>query len=166
VTPDATLVPVEEEDKPVVANLLQLYRYDMSEFREYDVSEHGLFVYRFLDHYWTEPGRHAFLIRRGSVLIGFAMVREVGPNSYDVAEFFVLRRHRGSGAARTAAHEMFCRFAGRWTLFHDDANTRAGRFWTAVVTEVSEGTFDREAIVSSAGFAGQRLRFEVPAKDS
>ena len=58
----------------MLANLLQLYRYDMSEVREYELTEHGTFVYRFLDHYWTDPGRHAFLIRHDGWLAGFAMV--------------------------------------------------------------------------------------------
>ena len=43
----------------MLANLIQLYRHDLLEFRGYELSEHGTFVYRFLDHYWSEPGRGA-----------------------------------------------------------------------------------------------------------
>ena len=145
----------------MLANLLQLYRYDMSEVREYELTEHGTFVYRFLDHYWTDPGRHAFLIRHDGWLAGFAMVGDNEQGEHEVAEFFVLRSHRRDGVSREAALQLLRRFPGRWKLFHDDANLPAGRFWAAVVREASAGTFDKNAVVSSAGFAGQEYVFDV-----
>ncbi len=66
------------QEKPVLRNLVELYRYDSSEFDGEDVGEHGLFVYRYFDHYWTEPGRHAFIVRVSGRLAGFAMVRAIG----------------------------------------------------------------------------------------
>jgi predicted acetyltransferase len=162
VSPAVTLVPALEDDKPVLANLLQLYRYDMSEFRDYELTEHGTFIYRFLDHYWSEPGRQAFLIRHDGCLAGFAMVRDNEHGEREVAEFFVLRSHRRDGVSRQAALLLLRRFPGRWEVFHDDANVRAGRFWAAVVREASGGQFDKNATVSSAGFVGQEYRFGVP----
>lgn len=162
VAPDVVLDPVVEERKPVLANLLQLYRHDLSEFRSYEVSDHGTFVYRFLDHYWTEPGRHAYFIRHAGQLAGFAMVRQVEQGTHEVAEFFVLRRHRGDGTSRAAALQLLRRSPGQWIIFHDDANERAGRFWVAVITQASGGEFEQNAIISSAGFAGQEYRFAVP----
>lgn len=159
-SPAVVLVEIGEEDKPVLANLLQLYRYDMSEFRDYDLTEHGTFIYRFLDHYWTEPDRYAFFIRDADRLLGFAMVRyEEG--WHHVAEFFVLRRYRGSGVSRAAAADLLGRFPGRWKIFHDDANRRAGRFWAAVVKDASAGHFEQRGVVTGAGFVGQEYSFHV-----
>ncbi|HEY8415220.1 MAG TPA: hypothetical protein VIK99_05545, partial [Thermaerobacter sp.] len=58
--PAFELVPVAYEDKSVLANLMHLYKYDLSVYdddpEDRDVNAHGLFTYRYLDHYWTEPG--------------------------------------------------------------------------------------------------------------
>ncbi len=50
------LVAVIEEHKHVLANLLQFYCYDFSEVRGYELTPHGTFVYRYLDHYFSEDG--------------------------------------------------------------------------------------------------------------
>lgn len=42
------------EDKVVLANLIQLYRYDSSEFDGHALTEHGLYLYKYLDHQWTD----------------------------------------------------------------------------------------------------------------
>lgn len=54
-----TIELVAEADKAVLANLVQLYRHDLSEFRSYELTEHGTCVYRFVDHTFLEEGRHA-----------------------------------------------------------------------------------------------------------
>jgi hypothetical protein len=42
------LVRVGDNDKPVLANLVQFYCYELSAVRRYEVTEHGLYVYRYL----------------------------------------------------------------------------------------------------------------------
>jgi predicted acetyltransferase len=161
-----TLVELEaiaEEDKTVLANLVQLYRHDLSEFRGYELSEHGTFVYRFLDHYWVERGRHAFFIRVDGRLGGFVLACEVEGDAYEVAEFFVTRHYRREGVGLEAALALFSRLPGRWSLFHDDANWPAASFWSHVVGRASGGVFDQEQVTSSAGFVGQRYRFTFPS---
>ncbi|HLI53898.1 MAG TPA: GNAT family N-acetyltransferase [Acidimicrobiales bacterium] len=140
--------------------MVQLYRYDFSDVRGYELSEHGTFVYRFLDHYWSERGRHAFFIRVDGRLGGFALAREVD-GEHEVAEFFVARRHRRAGVGRQAARLLFGRLPGHWSLFHDDANEPAARFWGQVVPEASGGRFECEEVITSAGFAGRRYRFSL-----
>jgi predicted acetyltransferase len=160
--PVAALEPVAEEDKAALANLVlvQLYRYDFSEVRAYELTEHGTFVYRFLDHYWCEPGRHAFFIRVGGRFAGFASARDAGgEHEHEVEEFFVVRRHRRAGVGRTAALDLFARLPGRWPLVHDDANEAASRFWERVVIHASVGVFEREEVTTSAGIVGHRYRF-------
>jgi predicted acetyltransferase/SAM-dependent methyltransferase len=161
--PLVVLEPVAEEDKAVLANLLQLYRHDLSEFLHYELSEHGTYVYRFLDHYWSEPGRHAFFIRVDRHLAGFALARDVD-GEHEVAEFFVVRRHRHRGVGLEAALALFARLPGRWSLFHDNANEAAGRFWKEVVERASGGNFEHERLISPAGIVGQQYRFAVEAE--
>lgn len=155
-----SLEEVGEEDKAVLANLLQLYRYDLSEFRSYELSDHGAYVYRFLDHYWTEAGRHPFFIRHGGRLAGFALVRERDDGVREVAEFFVVRSRRRSGVGRAAARALFERFPGEWELFHDDANHAGAKFWAAVISEVAPES-SPDQVTTGAGFSGRRYRFRI-----
>ena len=84
------LVRASLSDKAVLRRLLQLYRYDFSEWNGDDVDEHGEFGHRYLDHYWTDQDSHPFLIRQAGRWAGFALVRTEGVN--DMSEFFVMRK--------------------------------------------------------------------------
>lgn len=81
---EVELVPAGEPDRAVLRRLLELYRYDVSEFNGADVDQHGEFGYRYLDHYWTEEDRAAFLLRADGHWAGFALVRRTAP--FDMAE--------------------------------------------------------------------------------
>lgn len=102
--PEVALQAVAEPDKSVLANLIELYRHDLSEFRGYEISAHGTFGYRFLDLYFLEPEREARFVRQDGRLVGFVLTRLVEAHR-EVAEFFVLRcaspgRHRSGGGQR------------------------------------------------------------------
>jgi predicted acetyltransferase len=88
------LTAVTEDHKDVLANLLQFYRYEFSEFRGYELTPHGTFVYRYLDHYFTDDDREACLITASGQLAGFAMTRLLSDGARMMAEFFIVRRHR------------------------------------------------------------------------
>lgn len=133
---DLELIPASPSAKPVLQALLQLYLYDFSEIDELYVDDHGTFYYPYLDYYWTEAGRHAFLIRSGGRLAGFALVRtlEGGDDPlYQLAEFFIMRRFRRQGLGRAAAVAVFDRFPGRWEVGQLHENTVAQAFWRRVI---------------------------------
>lgn len=137
------IVEAREGDRPVLRRLIELYRYDFSEFDDADVDGHGEFGYRYLDHYWTERDRHAFLIRCDGSWAGFALVRAGDPN--DMAEFFVMRKYRRSGVGRAAASEVIARFPGRWTVRQLLTNPAASAFWrVAIPYEFTERQDDTE----------------------
>ncbi len=59
-------VAIEEagpEHREVVRRLLEFNAYEFSRFDGADLNAHGAFGYMYLDHYWTDPGRHPLLIR-------------------------------------------------------------------------------------------------------
>ena len=135
----------EIEEKPVFRNLLELYRYDSSEFDGEDVGEHGLFVYRYFDHYWTEPGRHAFIVKVSGRLAGFAMVRAIGDDEservHSIAEFFIMRKYRRQGIGTTVARRILDMFPGRWRVAEEETNTPAQAFWRKVISRYTLGEF-------------------------
>lgn len=96
-----TIHPAREDDFNLLSRLLQLYLHDFSEHTGWDVDEHGLSHYAWLDAYREEPGRHAYVIRVEGRPAGFTLVREA--ERIHMAEFFVLRKHRRASAGLTTA---------------------------------------------------------------
>jgi len=140
-------------DAGLLANLLELYLHDLSPvFPSIELGADGRFGYDPLPLYWSEPERRfPFLIRHGTRVAGFVLAARGSPASddpdvFDVAEFFVIRRHRRSGVGRRAAFLVWDRFPGRWIVRVSEGNTGALPFWTGVIAEYSRGaatTFER-----------------------
>ena len=142
---DVALKVATARDAPLLANLLQLYLHDMSEIFPIELDEQGRYAYGKLARYWAEPGTHfAFLIHSGERIVGFALVTRGSPASddpdvLDVAEFFVLRRHRRSGVGRQAAFLLWDRLPGRWIVRVSEGNPGGVAFWTDVVAAYAKG---------------------------
>jgi predicted acetyltransferase len=135
------------EDVVVVRNLFALYMHDMSEFVALDVEDDGAFaVPASVASYWEgadAPERFPFLIRLDDRLAGFALVRRIvaDPATFDMGEFFILRKYRGAGIGRTAARHLFDRFAGAWEVRQLPTNTAAQAFWRRVIGDYARGAF-------------------------
>ena len=65
------------------------------------------------------------------------------PGVHDMAEFFVVRRHRRRGVGEAAARALFDRFPGRWEVRQTRTNQAATRFWVAVIDRYTRGDFTR-----------------------
>jgi predicted acetyltransferase len=132
------VIPARQEQESVLANLLQLYAHDFSEFHDIDIGADGRFVYKNLPLYWSEPNRHAFLVWVDGKLAGFALVKrgsEISENEgvWDMAEFFILRRYRRRGAGSVVAREIWKRFTGRWEVRVMQSNVAATEFWSRMI---------------------------------
>lgn len=142
------LQPATPETAPLLRNLVELYVHDMSEIFPVEIGPDGRFGYEKLPLYFSETsGRHAFLIRCGGRLAGFALVTRGSPASddpeaLDVAEFFVLRRHRRSSVGRRAAFALWDRLPGHWVVRVSAANRAGLPFWREIVREYAGGEFD------------------------
>lgn len=93
------LVPATPAQKPVIANLIQLYLHDLTEVMPFPVGYDGRFGYDFLDRFWRFP----YFIMSGAEIAGFALVIDSCPLTgrspcWFMAEFFVLRPYRKQGA--------------------------------------------------------------------
>lgn len=137
-----TIESASEAEKPVVARLLQLYLHDLSEFDGSEPGDDGAFRDPYLEHYWDpalSPGeqRWPFLIRKDGKLAGFAFIRLMANGRYQMAEFGVLRKHRGTGLALAAATELFRRFAGAWDLTIHPKNAPGQVFWPRAIEAVA-----------------------------
>jgi predicted acetyltransferase len=138
---EVVLEVASADDAAVLANLLQLYIHDMSEFFGGQLDAAGRFGYDKLPLYWSEANRRfAFLIRSGAQLAGFAMVTRGSPasedpNDLDMANFFVVRAHRRAEVGRRAAFLLWDRFPGRWWVRVSEGNSKGCGFWASIIAE-------------------------------
>lgn len=145
--------------QPILANLIELYAHDFSEFHSVEMGEDGRFGYKHLPLYWQEPNRHPFLVRANGKLAGFVLVKrgsEVSADTdvWDMAEFFVLRALRRRGIGIRIAREVWRRFPGRWEIRVMESNHSAARFWQRAVAAFA----GENAVASSFEKNGERWR--------
>lgn len=135
-------------DAEVLANLLELYIHDLSAiFPHVTLGPNARFGYPALASYLSRSdGRSAFLVTYEGQLAGFALARRgspavADPEVLDIAEFFILRRHRGRGVGRAAAHALWERLPGSWTVRALQRNHEAVTFWRSAVASFTNGAF-------------------------
>lgn len=138
------VLPAATEQAPLLANLLQLYAHDFSEFLDVEIGADGKFTYHPLPLYWMEAGRHPFLIWVNGKPAGFALVKKGSAfsgneNAWDLAEFFVLRGYRRRGIGTVAANQLWTRFPGSWEVRVMQLNVAAQRFWKQVISDFVGG---------------------------
>ena len=140
------LDPASASEAGILDNLMQLYIHDFSSFSPEPISNEGRFDYPFLAHYWREPDRHPFIIRKNGDLAGFALARvdldpSNGISSMTVAEFFVLRGHRRSNVGGEAARLLWDQFPGNWYLSVYRTNAAGCAFWKPLIADYTNNVF-------------------------
>jgi predicted acetyltransferase len=133
------VVSATPDQESVLANLLELYAYDLSEPADLHVGPDGRYGYQSLPLYWKEKSRLPFLVEVDGHLGGFVLVSQGSRISHDskvwdMAEFFVLRRYRRLGIGATIAHEIWHRFPGRWEVRVLETNQPAQMFWQTTIS--------------------------------
>ena len=161
---DIKLVKVEDTQKSVLRQLIELYEYDFSEFDLKDVNDHGYYGYRFFDHYWTEESRHPFFIKVDGRLAGFVFVSDYcykmeDSDARSISEFFVMRKYRRKGIGRTVARQIFDMFPGKWEVIQHEENPDSIIFWEGVIGEYTIGRFNKEVVLTEY-WQGQALTFD------
>lgn len=148
---EVEIVRAAPEQEPLLANLLELYAHDFSEFSELKIGEDGRFGYPYLSLYWKEPRRHPFLIKADGQLAGFVLLQKgsqvsVDTEIWDVAEFFILRGYRRHGIGMKAAHAVWKMFKGKWEVRVMEQNNQAKGFWSRAVNEFTGETIPAVAV--------------------
>lgn len=135
---DVEVVPAAREQEPVLANLLELYAHDFSEFVDIKIGPDGRFHYPRLPLYWLERTRFPFLVRVGGHLAGLVLVSRGSlvtgdPEIWDMAEFFIMRGYRRRGIGAAVVQEVWRHFPGKWEVRVREGNTAALAFWDAAI---------------------------------
>ena len=133
------VIPAARQQMHVLANLLELYAHDFSEFHKLELGPDGRFGYQKPPLYWSEPSRYPFLVKVEGNLAGLALVKkgsEISGNEtvWDMAEFFVVRGYRRRGIGTVIAHKVWRRFRGLWEIRVMDSNQAARVFWEGAIS--------------------------------
>ena len=133
------VIPATPDQASTLANLIELYAHDFSEFQHLELGEDGRFGYNSLPLYWREPGRHPFLVRVDGKLAGLVLVKQGSEISddqsvWDMAEFFIVRGYRRRGIGTGIAHGVWRQFPGLWEVRVMESNHAAHRFWERAVS--------------------------------
>jgi len=133
------VISASPEQAPILANLIELYAHDFSEFVNLELDANGRFGYEALPLYWKEPDRHPFLVKVNGHWAGFVFVckgsRVSGDEDiWDMAEFFIVRGHRRSGIGSVVSREIWKKFPGKWEVRVTDRNQSAKRFWAHAIS--------------------------------
>ncbi|MDX6463972.1 MAG: hypothetical protein QOE55_7669 [Acidobacteriaceae bacterium] len=115
------VIPATAEQQTTLANLLELYAHDFSEFHPLEIGASGRFGYPSLPLYWSEPGRYPLLIRMGGNLAGFVLVKRGSEVS-------------GNLTVWDMADEVWRRFPGPWEVRVMQSNLSAHHFWECAIS--------------------------------
>lgn len=163
--------PARADEREILENLFQLYVHDFSEqwagTERGELEEDGRFAHYPLESYWREAGRIALLLRVGGHLAGFALINDHAhsgrPAERNMAEFFVVRKHRRGGVGLAAARAIFRRYPGLWELAVARQNTGALAFWRKTIRAPTIAREIEETMTDGPRWDGTIFRFRVDA---
>lgn len=137
---DLQLVTIKEQERKILENLFSYYIYDMTEYMKWNPDHEGKFSYDSskFDVYWEQEDHTPFFIYVDSELAGFVLVRLYPSDlsTYDVSQFFVLRKFKGQGVGKEALAKVVRIFPGKWQIRVLLENSGALRFWKSAVSNI------------------------------
>jgi predicted acetyltransferase len=93
----------------------------------------GEVAYAPFDNYWLKDRHLPFWAIQGGERIGFALIRFAPEHkAMQIAEFYILPKHRRDGAGLSFARALMQRHPGPWKMRQMAVNTAAVAFWRRV----------------------------------
>ena len=138
-TPKIQITPASIEQQSVIAQLYELYTYEMTDLANFDINNNGYYGYSDLPLYWTTPNRYPYLIWVNNKLAGFIMIQQGSPidddnpDIWDIAEFFIMRKFRKKGIGQFVAQSIWASHPGSWQVRVWENNTTAHQFWNNAI---------------------------------
>ncbi|GIN72697.1 hypothetical protein J14TS2_31720 [Bacillus sp. J14TS2] len=167
---DVTLSLIPYEDKTILQNLMQLYRYDSSEFDGHVLNDHGLYLYKYLDHQWTDDYRRPYLVKVDGEIAGFSLVSLDVPKEFMklstaertnvISDFFIMRKFRRLGVGQKFATSLFQQYRGIWEIRQTAGNKVAQRFWAKLIHDYTNGHIQKEEFVQNDRWHGPVIVFQ------
>lgn len=160
------------QERHILENLFQLYTHDFSEFWSGlptgELQSDGRFSpYGPLDTYWREDDRIPLLVRQDGHLAGFALLNRISHIGQSVdrnmAEFFIVRKHRRGGLGSAVATMIYSNYPGIWETAVARRNTGALAFWQRVISRHPKIRDLEKSDQQTEAWNGPLFRFRVDA---
>ncbi|KAB8135739.1 GNAT family N-acetyltransferase [Gracilibacillus oryzae] len=165
-----TITKVSYDDKLVLSNIIQLYRYDSSEFDGHALNSHGLYMYKYLDNQWTDDYRYPAIIKVDGEIAGFVLIILDVPKDFTklsktnktnvISDFFILRKFRRKGIGKQVAFSIFDQFKGDWEVKQTLTNKPAYEFWKKVIGDYTNGFSYHEEVLKNEQWTGPVFNFK------
>lgn len=128
--------------KEVLANLLEKYEYELSQYDGRTFDAQGLFNYEYLDNYFNDEDRFAYFIYSNGRVAGFALINKIPeceqPCDWSVAEFFIAYPYRRKRIASRAMVEIFRHHTGFWHIKYNNKNLAGVGFWNNMAQAIAK----------------------------
>ncbi len=160
------LVVAGSSDADLIDSLLDEYLLELSNHRDVPSGATTSASCPYLDAYWSEPGRHAFIIQHGGHTVGFALIRDpisTGSAVHQLAEFYIKPERRRLGIGRRAVCALWKRFPGQWELQIHTRNVAAVQFWESCIKAVTSGP---PQVREVQGRDGRRVQFNFSVEQT
>lgn len=143
------LTRASRRERDVVGRLLELNAYEFSRIDGRAIGHDGLYRYRYLEAYWSEPGRVPYLISLDGELAGLVLVSRVG-DVLQVSEFLVLPKFRRTGVGSRAAEQIFAMHRGPWRVRQVPGNDQATSFWRRAIPVAFTESVDEAGTITQS----------------
>jgi predicted acetyltransferase len=133
----------QAEDFLALAQLLELYQYELSDIWHQDLDAQARYGYDLSRHKHAERF-FAHVALDGTQYLGFALVAPAAVTRTEgcwMEQFFVLKRHRRSGVGLQLARHVFVSHPGLWEVGQMPASAAARVFWRSVIGTATGGQF-------------------------
>ncbi len=151
------LIEVNEKDRNIIYNLMQLYKYELSFFEDettnFKMLDSGLYELKYIEKYWQEENRHPYILKCNNELAGFVLQRFNEENMNEIAEFFIINKYRNIGAGTFLANKMFELYKGKWEVRTLIKNERAQKFWRNTIKNFTNNNFKEKYIRNNSRLA-------------
>lgn len=135
------VVHADRRADPILRNLFEFYLHDMAEWFRFDQGPDGRYT-QSTERYW-DTGHEVYLLTASGIPIGFALVGPArdSPQTTDMVEFFVVRRHRREGVGREFAEHIWRIHPGNWLVRVYRKNEPALPFWRRTIAGYTGGDY-------------------------
>ena len=129
---------------------LQIYLDELSQYALVKKNDDGLYDYPYLEHYWREPDRHAFIIEKKDDATGFLLLREDlnpidGTFINEIAELYILPAFRQHSVATFAVKILLSYFSGSWRVAVFRNNLTALSFWRNLIPNLDPNFTEKKS---------------------